>query len=356
MDSAAWDACVRFTLARQARGFRPVFDPSRHFLAALPLLFEFVKLQRAGRGESPEAWALADRMDAPWYAATELERALLRQISAHLYEEEESEMHQKIVKVTPELLGVVAKEHPSAAEALGKLKEIPYAEGAGVVRLDCRALSPVGPADGFTRSTVHGGPELIVLATDEMRRCLLGEVLLPARESAAPADGRIKVTPELLQYVARHNFPAAVAIMTLDGEVPYRTTAKRVGLDCSALPPPVDMTAFDRAVDHGGPVLILDRTPELEALLSPSASGRRPVPDPVFRAAVYLDSKVHAADKYPIALDANGDVIGMDMLNMVLLEAQPVGVEEDRSVVAAVYDDKTNELTGFIPFPYRPVA
>ena len=54
-------------------------------LAYARLLRQVHSLILEGRGDTPEAEALADQMDAPWHAMTEEEQARMRGLSIDLY-------------------------------------------------------------------------------------------------------------------------------------------------------------------------------------------------------------------------------------------------------------------------------
>src|SRR5258708_38149147 len=71
-------------------------------LAYARLLTEMHRLIREGKGDSEEAEALADRMDAPWYAMTAQEQARMRGLSADLHALREG--GPKRADMTPEQL------------------------------------------------------------------------------------------------------------------------------------------------------------------------------------------------------------------------------------------------------------
>lgn len=71
------------------RGDPSMSDPSPKtaaFVESMRLLLELHRLFVEHRDESPEADALREAMDAPWYAMTEDEQQRIRQLSAELYD------------------------------------------------------------------------------------------------------------------------------------------------------------------------------------------------------------------------------------------------------------------------------
>src|SRR6266404_4562620 len=86
-------------------------------IAYARLLVEMHRLIAQGKGDSAEAEALADRMDASWYAMTAREQSRMRGLSSDLHALREN--NTKRVDMTPDQLA--AWQHAARAYTPGEI-------------------------------------------------------------------------------------------------------------------------------------------------------------------------------------------------------------------------------------------